>query len=193
MIERSSPYVFSFIFTLLVLWVLIVSDTVFGSSGRDVSVERVPITVTSDRMEVSEKDQTVIFTGNAQAVQGDRILKADSIVLFYRKKSQETKGDMVLRVDVGGELERIVARGRVRVIHNQRLITGDSASYFPETRVVEVTGNARMWDGENIVRGDRITFNLDEKRGKVEGLSEGRRVTAVLIPSKKEDMRGLVK
>ncbi|MCX7816496.1 MAG: hypothetical protein N2317_03140 [Syntrophales bacterium] len=183
---------FGFVFTLLLLR-LIGCDTTYGAGVKEGDSESIPITVTSDKMEVFEKDQAVIFTGNAQAIHGDRILRAESISLFYRKKSQEKKVDIGLSIESGAELERIVAKGKVRLINDRRLISGDTAIYIPGNQVVEVTGNALMWDGENVIKGDKITFYLGEKRGKVEAFSNDRRVTAVLIPSKREGVRGFVR
>jgi len=48
-----------------------------------------------------------------------------------------------------------------------------------------MTGNAVMRDGDNVIKGDRITVFLEENRGIVDGPG-GKRVTATIYP---EDTR----
>jgi len=48
-----------------------------------------------------------------------------------------------------------------------------------------ITGNAVLKEGRNIVRGDKITWMIDEKKGIVEGYDK-RRVTATIYPAEGE-------
>lgn len=138
-----------------------------------------PIQITADRLDVYNEQHMVIFSGNATAVQGLQVIKADRIWLHYKKDSAGkggVKGDMS-----GGDLERIEAKGNVTIKDGQRTVTGGEAVFYRDDQKVIVTGNPVMRDGDNVVSGERIIVLLRENRGVVEG-AKGSRVTATIYP-----------
>ena len=55
------------------------------------------------------------------------------------------------------------------------------AVFYNADQKIIMTGNAVMMEGENVIRGTRITVFLTENRGVVDG-SSGERVTATIYP-----------
>ena len=62
-----------------------------------------------------------------------------------------------------------------------RIATGDRIVFYNDEQKIVATGNPRVWQGENVVQGSRITVYLAEKRSVVEGTRD-RRVQATLFP-----------
>lgn len=145
-----------------------------------------PIRIDADRLDAYNEQRLVVFSGNAVAVQGDKVLKADKLLLYYRKG--ESQKEKVASTEVGksGDLDRIEAKGRVTMTQGDRIVTGEEAVYFQGTQQVVVTGNPVMREKKNVVRGDRIIVFLKENRGLVES-PQRKRVTATVYPAEKNE------
>ena len=145
-----------------------------------------PIQIDSDRLDAYNDQRLVVFSGNAVAVQGDKVLKSEKILLYYKKKENEAQ--KVAPKDVGktGDLERIEAKGHVILTQGERVVTGEQAVYFQDTQKIVVTGNPVMREKKNVVRGDRIVVYVNEDRGTVES-DQRKRVTATIYPAEKDE------
>ncbi|MBM4294755.1 MAG: hypothetical protein FJ126_07630 [Deltaproteobacteria bacterium] len=87
--------------------------------------------------------------------------------------------------DLGGEkIDRIVARGQVRFVQEDRVATSQEAIYYKDKEEVVLLGNPQMWRGENTLKGERIVFNLKNNTMKVES-SPQKRVEAHLYSTAK--------
>ena len=144
-----------------------------------------PIEITADRLEANDGEKMVLFSGNAVAVQGDRVIKAEKIFLYYKNEGRDSGKNDLKSMGRAGDLEKIEARGQVSVSQGERIVTGEQAVYYQEAQKIVMTGNAVMHQGNSIVRGDKIEVFLDENRGVVEA-SETKRVKATIYPTEKK-------
>jgi lipopolysaccharide export system protein LptA len=145
-----------------------------------------PIDIQSDRLDAYQEKREVIFSGNAVATQGDRTIKADRLLIYYKDRPGGTEKKDIKGVGAVGDLEKLEAQGRVTITEPNRIVTGDHAVFFYDLQKIEMTGNAVMREGKNIIRGSKIIVLLDEDRGIVEG-SENKRVTATIYPDEKKE------
>ena len=77
---------------------------------------------------------------------------------------------------------RTVSTGNVRIITKDcRIGTAKRAEYYDAEQRVVLIGNARVWQDDNVVTGERITIYLAEDRSVVEG-GKQERVKAVFYP-----------
>jgi len=139
-----------------------------------------PIDIVSDRLDAYREKDLVRFSGNVVATQGDRVIKSDTLELYFKKKAEGTApaaGDAAK----AGDIDRIVAKGNVRITENERIVTGEQAVYLNNEQRIVVTGNPVMREGNNVITGDRVVVLLNEDRGVVEGTT-GKRVTATIYP-----------
>jgi len=75
-----------------------------------------------------------------------------------------------------------VSLGNVRIITKDcRVGTARRAEYYDAEQRVVLIGNARVWQEDNVVTGDRITIFLAEDRSVVESGGQGR-VKAIFYP-----------
>jgi lipopolysaccharide export system protein LptA len=131
-----------------------------------------PIVIDADRMEASKKEGLIVFTGNVVAKQDNSVQTADRMEVYL-----DDKGERVLR---------IVSTGNVKIVTEDcRTGTARRAEYYDDDQRLLLIGNAKVWQEENVVTGERITILLGEDRSTVEG--EGReRVKSVFYPKRDE-------
>lgn len=138
-----------------------------------------PMIITSDSMEAYKNDKIVVFSGNANVRQGKSTLRSDKLILHYREPDQRRERSAVHQ-EKAGNLEKIEAKGNVRLNHDQRIVTGDEATYLQDNNQIIMTGNAILREGKNFIKGDKVIFFLSENRGIVQGNQN--KVQAVIYP-----------
>jgi lipopolysaccharide export system protein LptA len=155
---------------------------------EDIIKKNEPIEIVSDRMEAFNEKKLIMFTGNAMAKQGDRILKADQLLLYYKKDPAKKDKVGTMEIEGTGDLEKIQAKGNVSVTQGERLATGDEAVYYHDTGQIILTGNALLREGKNSIKGCRVIVYLNEKRGRAEvcGPDKKERVKAIIYPQEKK-------
>jgi len=171
---------------LVVFIMLFVSyrpGTVESASERQSRMESVrsggPIEIVSDRLDAYHQEKLVVFSGNVVAKQKDRVIKADRVFVYYKKKSATDRGSQA--TENSDDLDRIEAKGNVRVTQGEKIVTGENAVFLNDEQKIIMTGNPVMQEGNNVIKGDRIVVLLDEDRGVVESSRE-KRVTATIYP-----------
>jgi lipopolysaccharide export system protein LptA len=136
-----------------------------------------PISIEADRMISQEHDNTVVFIGNVDARQGQLTIRSDEMTVFY----SDSGGDGGQQVAT--QMEKLICINNVQVTQDDWLGTSDRMDYFATERKVILSGNAKAWQGQNMVSGKTIIYYLDEKRSIVEQDEATRgRVRAVLHP-----------
>ena len=119
-----------------------------------------PIDIASDRVETYSKENLIIFRGNVIARQKDVVIYADSIEAV-------TVGD-------GKGIERVVASGNVKIQQGLRVANCQKAVFYNLERKIFLTGEPKVWEGENIISGDEIVFDIAQNRVEVKGGVGGR-------------------
>ena len=140
--------------------------------GFGFTASRAPIDITSDTVEADQKTNTVIFKGNVVAKQEDTTLYANSLTILY---DQNTK-----------KLKEIIAVGNVKVVQLERRATSQKATFDQDKNKVVFDGEAVAREGANVIRGERITYYVEEERSVVEPVKGGR-VSTTITPQSKEE------
>jgi lipopolysaccharide export system protein LptA len=136
-------------------------------SGRNA-----PVTVDADRLEAARKEGLVVFIGNVVARQDGSTQYADRMEVYL-----DAQGERIVRT---------VSTGGVRIITKDcRMGTARRAEYYDEDQRIILIGNARVWQDDNVVTGDRITIYVAEDRSVVEGGKQDR-VKAIFHPRREE-------
>ncbi len=140
--------------------------------GFGFTTSRAPIDITSDTVEADQKQNKVTFKGNVVAKQEDVTLYANTLVMIY---DPDTK-----------KMKEIIAIGNVKVVQLDRRATGQKATFDQDKNKVVLDGDAVVREGTNVVRGERITFYVEEERSVVEPGKGGRVSTSITPPPKEE-------
>jgi outer membrane protein assembly factor BamD len=134
---------------------------ILGEPGGRKSVDTgQPIDITSDRVETYSKDNLIIFKGNVIARQKDIVIYADSIEAVV--------------IEGGKGIEKVIAGGNVKIQQGIRVASCQKAIFHNLDQKVFLTGDPRVWEGDNIVSGDEIVFDIQQNRVEVKGGPGGR-------------------
>ncbi|MFD1331041.1 LptA/OstA family protein [Methylopila musalis] len=173
-----------------------------GFSGRS----NEPVNVEADNLEVREKDQAAIFSGNVQVVQGDSTLRSKQLTIFYygdqnkpaapaADKSRPTQGATsgpagTPAAPQGRDIRRLEAEGNVVVTSKDQRATGQRGVFDMPSNTVTLTGGVVVSQGENVIRGDRLHVDLTTQRSRIESAGGGGgRVQGVFKPGNREGGR----
>lgn len=173
------------IFLLTVVSLFLVPVSVAAQAPKKIKMDKnQPIQIESDRLDAYQEKKLVIFSGHAVATQGDKTIKADRLLIYY--KDQPVAPEKKNKTETAGDFEKIEAQGQVVITQTNRVVTGDQAVFYQDSQTIVTTGNAVMREGKNVVKGEKIIVFLDEDRGLIEG-SELKRVTATIYPNEKKE------
>ena len=152
-----------------------------------------PIEISADSLEVAQEEQVATFAGNVDAVQGDLVLSADSLMVHY-----EGRGDTVgLAADTGGTINRIEASGDVILSSPEETAEGDVGVYDVPARLITLNGNVVLTRGENVIRGEQLELDLATGKSRMIGTTASAnadetgktddRVKALFTPKQRSD------
>lgn len=144
--------------TFLLSGIILLFSTIIAAE-----TPQTPIHIEADRMVSQEKDNSVIFTGNVDARQGELLIRTDEMTVYYiqNENNDEKKG--------ASEVNKLICKGNVQISQGNWLGTGRRMDYYAKDRKVILSGDAKGWQGQNMVAGKTITYFLDEGRSIVEG------------------------
>jgi lipopolysaccharide export system protein LptA len=154
---------------------------VFGMVGGTIKVfaAEAPIHIESNRMTSTEKSNSVVFTGDVDAKQGDVRIRSDEMTVFYNQlesQSKQTKDKKKpppqTEKKATQQVEKLICIGNVEVTRGEWLGTSKKMLYLSKERQVILTDNAKAWQGQNMVSGEKIIYYLDEGRSEVIGGSK---------------------
>jgi lipopolysaccharide export system protein LptA len=170
-------------------------------SGMKLSNDK-PIQIESDKLEVHDKDNTAIFTGNVNVVQGTTLMKAGRMVVHYIKGAKGEAGNAgsaTQKADGAGgnmmaggasNIKSIEVDGKVYVKSDDQIATGDHGTFDMQSQVLVLEGDkVVLTQGDNVVMGCKLTANLKTGLSKLDGCNGAKdkgRVKVLLTPDKKK-------
>ncbi len=129
-----------------------------------------PINIVADRMISQEEQNSVVFIGNVDASQGPVTIRTDEMTVHYVQNDvqNDKQNDSTKEKKQSSKVKKLICIGNVEVTQEDWLGTGKRMDYFAIDRKVILTGDAKAWQGQNMVAGKTIIYYLDEKRSIVE-------------------------
>ncbi|SFS03224.1 LptA/OstA family protein [Sphingomonas jatrophae] len=117
-----------------------------------------PVDVEADRIEVQDRSDRALFSGNVRVKQGNLNLAAQRLTVAYANAS-------------GGnpQIQRLDASGGVVVQSPSETATGNIAIYDLNRRLITMLGNVVLTRGANQVKGGRLVMDLNSGRATVDG------------------------
>jgi lipopolysaccharide export system protein LptA len=169
--------------------VALAQDPQSALGERDTSL---PIEITADSLEVQRDEQVATFRGNVDAVQGDLVLNADTLRVFYTQQDRaEAAGPSGIR--------RIEAEGNVLLSSPEETAQGDRGVFHVDRDFIELFGGVVLTRGQNVIRGRKLELNLATGFSKIVGETAvaqqqqagggKQRVQAVFYPESRDEGR----
>jgi lipopolysaccharide export system protein LptA len=121
-----------------------------------------PVDVTSDRIEVQERADRAVFTGNVHATQGDMTLETPRLTVAYSTASGNGGNTSV-------QISRLDAAGGVVVRDPSETAKGDFGVYDLDRKLITLIGNVQLTRENNQVNGARLVIDLNSGRAVIDG------------------------
>jgi lipopolysaccharide export system protein LptA len=122
-----------------------VSAQVSALKGLDTSA---PIDVDAARIEIQDSANQAVFSGDVVIRQGKLTLYADTVKVLYSRNGNDT------------EMQRLDARGNVRLVSPSEKATGNIGIYDVKGQIITMTGNVTLDRGGSNLQGQRLVLNL---------------------------------
>ncbi|HWH18509.1 MAG TPA: LptA/OstA family protein [Allosphingosinicella sp.] len=139
-----------------------------------------PVDVAADRIEVQDRADRAIFSGNVVVRQASLTLNAARLTVAYS--------------DAGGiQIQRLDASGGVTVRSPSETARGQFAIYDLSNRLITLLGGVTLTRGESRVSGGRLVIDLSSGRAVMDGggpagtRTEGGRVTGTFTVPQRND------
>ncbi len=134
----------------------------------NISAGDAPIHIEADRMTSTERTNSVVFTGAVDAKQADVRIRCEEMTVYYTPPGK-TDGAETEKNSVSRQVEKLVCTDNVEITRGEWLGTAKKMTYLSKERQVILTDNAKAWQNQNMVSGDKIIYYLDEGRSEVIG------------------------
>ncbi|HEX9931239.1 MAG TPA: LptA/OstA family protein [Allosphingosinicella sp.] len=115
-----------------------------------------PVDVAADRIEVQDRADRAIFSGNVIVRQAQLQLNAQRLTVAYSSAG-------------GIQIERIDASGGVFLRSPSETARGQYAIYDINERLITLVGGVTLTRGESRVTGGRLVLDLDSGRAVMDG------------------------
>lgn len=179
------------------------SSSALGGLGGD---SKEPIKIDADKLDVLDKENKAVFTGNVVAVQGETTVRCTVMTVLYEGRGGQGGGAARTAAPApatpapatpapaagaapqqgnDSSIKRILCKGPVTVVSKTQAATSDNAEFDRANNVVIMTGNVALNDGPNITRGEKLTYNTQTGIANVE-TRKGGRVQGFFVPNSTE-------
>jgi len=120
-----------------------------------------PVDVNADRIEVQDRADRAVFSGNVHVVQGDMTLDAARLTVAYLNGAGSP------------QIQRLDASGGVTVRSPSETANGSFGIYDLNRRLITLLGGVTLIQGQNQVHGGRLVIDMNTGRATVDGSAVG--------------------
>ena len=167
---------------------------IISQDGMDINRNKKIVTAQQDVRVISEEkvltsDKIILYYNEGQKVQVDHI-KAIGHVVVLDKENKITADEMIMYYtdDSENKVKSIVATGNVVASNPKNKITGERGEYSPVTKVISMSDNVVLHQGESFITGTNAWLNmvtgdsnLKNEQTTPTGKKKGR-ITGVFMP-----------
>ena len=147
--------------SLLLVPALLLAAT--GAAAQQRHNTQAPIDFGADRIELQDKANRAVLSGNVSVKQAEMTLDAARMTVAYTGRA----------VDGNPQVSRLDASGGVTVTRPDQRARAQYAIYDLNARVITMLGSVSLTQGTNSVSGGRLVINLDTGRAVIDGSSVG--------------------
>ncbi|MDO7834117.1 LptA/OstA family protein [Sphingobium sp. HBC34] len=122
-----------------------------------------PVNFNADRIEVQDRADRVVVSGNVEVTQAGMTLNAARMTVAYSKQPGGGSN--------GVDIDRIDASGNVVVTKADQTARGNVAIYDLNSKLITMLGNVTLTQGANRLSGGRLVMDLNSGRSTVDGRS----------------------
>lgn len=117
-----------------------------------------PITITAQMVDFDNQKREATYSGSVKVIKGEMTLTADRLKVFFNELDQGVR--------------IIQARDHVKIWWKDRYAEAEEGLYDDQAQTIVLTGSPKTWQNENILKGEKITYDLAQDKVLVEGRVE---------------------
>lgn len=117
-----------------------------------------PIDIAADSLQVLQKDEVAVFTGNVEAVQGKTTLNADKMTVHYKSKKEKKSGNGV---------SKIIVEGNVVLKTPTETAEGNKGIYEVDAAKVILEGSVVLRKQDNVLKGNRLVYSMNSGKSEL--------------------------
>jgi len=136
--------------------------------------ETSPVDITSDEMQWNDNERVAYAIGNAIAIQGNRKIKADKLIVYLEKNNATN------------EIILIKAEGNIIFTTLDEIATGEMATYDFIKNTIIIKNNVSLKKNDNIMKGDILEMNLNTGISQISSKKDSDKVKMRFLPKKNE-------
>ena len=145
-----------------------------GAAPKAKAGSNAPVDVGADRIEVQDRANRAILTGNVVATQGNLTMNSPRLTVIYNSRpSAPAPAAGAAPTTSGTQIQRLEASGGVRLHTPTETARSEFAIYDVPRRLVTMIGAVNLDQGANHVQGGRLVLDLDTHRAVVDGGAAG--------------------
>lgn len=153
-----------------------------GAAFKGIGNNDEPIQIEADKLEIIDNENTALLTGNVSVVQGQTLMQATRIKVYYERANEQGTTKSGIR--------RIEASGKVAVRSGENKVSADKATINMFTETVLMTGNVIVSQTGNVLSACKVTVNLKTSVSDVTHCDNGSggsgRVKILLTPKSRQ-------
>lgn len=150
-------------------------DTGFAEFGTNTSA---PIEIEADALEVQDRENVAVFTGNVVVRQEGAALETSRLTVHYAESALPEPGRDPTTPQ-NQRISRLEAEGGVIISSEGQSATGETGTVNFDDRTINLNGGITLNQDGNVVTGDTLTVSLDTGVARVTSSS---RVRVLLTP-----------
>ena len=157
----------------IVIYIKVISIYIFLLLSVDAE-ETSPVDITSDEMQWNDNDRVAYAIGNAIAIQGNRKIKADKLIVYLEKNNATN------------EIILIKAEGNIIFTTLDEIATGEIATYDFIKNTIIIKNNVSLKKNDSIMKGDLLEMNLNTGISQISSKKDSDKVKMRFLPKKNE-------
>lgn len=139
--------------TLIVILAILSASHAMADQALKFNNSDSPIDVRSDKMEILDNGNRIIFQGNVVLTRDDLVMHSDRLEIIMDKERQPAE---------------ITASGNLKINQGETHMRAGRASFDQAKEKLILTEEPELWNDEYTIKGDKITIFIKEKRSTVE-------------------------
>src|ERR1700722_3136925 len=191
-------------------WLAVMAAMLLSSSGADAAAEKAsapndsaaifpgtsskePISIDADKLVYYDKEHKAVYSGNVVIIQGDTKMTCSTMTVLLDRAptpgagaAPQSSGSQSSSATDSG-VKHLDATGPVTVISKTQVATGDSGSYDKAEGKVWLIGHVTLSDGQNVTKGDKLTYDLKNGQATVDTSAKSGRVHGQFVPKSNAD------
>ena len=157
----------------IVIYIKVISIYIFLLLSVDAE-ETSPVDITSDEMQWNDNDRVAYAIGNAIAIQGNRKIKADKLIVYLEKNNATN------------EIILIKAEGNIIFTTLDEIATGEIATYDFIKNTIIIKNNVSLKKNDSIMKGDLLEMNLNTGISQISSKKDSDKVKMRFLPKTNE-------